>query len=561
MGGTTTTKASQASGYRRPTRYAKSGCRTCKIRHIKCDEEKPACRKCTNSGRVCDGYGRTGRPRYLLISRNPGPFPGVAPEERSSLDYFRYAPALKLTGLFKSEFWDSLVLQTCFAESSVLHAIVALAAAHRSRFSPWGNEKAASAKSYDSFALIQYNKAIKSLTTHVTAADIESVRIAIISSIVFVCLDMLRGEYNSMNMHFQHGIRLLNLLQSSGKGLRQARHIFVQQNPQSTDEHLIHAFARLHLQFMMLGSGLFDDDALFTPAFVYGHQQISVPRIFSIVQEARRSLDQILSSVIQLALKFAADHISSAAYLPPLSPTLLKQQEALKLTLQDWIEAFDSPLSLGTAQTSRYGELALRVLRIHWTMATILLSTCFATKETAFDSHTSAFESIINQIEALGAVVANTPQHIGPTKANNNFCQIGASFSIDLGCYAPLYFTALKCRVPHIRRHAISILQQCKHTEGVWTGPVLARLATCVVDTEERDFSTALYSDSQENKPSFTLPEYSRFYCVRCVLPKESRDAKPKKRTVGTLICHRFCHELGKDGGWVSKSYDIDFNP
>lgn len=467
-----------------------------------------------------------------------------------------------------------------------MHAIVALAAAHRSRFSPGENEKATSAKSYDSFSLTQYNKAIKSLNAHMTVTNVESIRVAIVSSIVFVCLDMLRGEYSSMNMHFQHGIRLLNFLQPNTQRSRRIRHIYVQPNPHTTDEHLVHAFARLHLQFMTLGSGLFDDDALFTPAFVYGDQQTFIPRVFSVIQEARRSLDQTLSKVIQLLLKFAADHLASAAHLLPISAASLKQQNTLQSTLQDWIVAFDDPMSFQMIRSTRYGDLALRVLRVHWTMATILLSTCFATKETAFDSHTSSFQSIIDQVEELGAVVANTPQHMAPTEDSyvSSFRHIGASFSIDLGCYPPLYFTALKCRVSRIRRRAISILQQCRHTEGVWTGPLLARLATCVVDAEELDFSATLSSDNQdthdderkvnETKPSFILPEYSRFYCVHCVLPKGSRNwtfpygsadlntknPTPNTWSIGSLICHRFRHELGKDGYWVTKSYDIDFN-
>ena len=34
----------------------RSGCLTCKIRRKKCGEEKPACLRCTNTGRKCDGY-------------------------------------------------------------------------------------------------------------------------------------------------------------------------------------------------------------------------------------------------------------------------------------------------------------------------------------------------------------------------------------------------------------------------------------------------------------------------------------------------------------------------
>ncbi|KAM3155336.1 hypothetical protein ABEW05_004142 [Botrytis cinerea] len=34
----------------------KTGCNSCKTRRVKCDETKPACMRCQNFGRVCDGY-------------------------------------------------------------------------------------------------------------------------------------------------------------------------------------------------------------------------------------------------------------------------------------------------------------------------------------------------------------------------------------------------------------------------------------------------------------------------------------------------------------------------
>ncbi|KAH4069175.1 hypothetical protein HBH98_012240 [Parastagonospora nodorum] len=40
----------------------RSGCKTCKIRKVKCDEEKPFCKRCTSTGRTCDGYDVTFRP-------------------------------------------------------------------------------------------------------------------------------------------------------------------------------------------------------------------------------------------------------------------------------------------------------------------------------------------------------------------------------------------------------------------------------------------------------------------------------------------------------------------
>lgn len=49
--------ASEGSEDRRETRKrTKTGCLTCRKRRIKCDEEKPACRRCVKSKRCCEGY-------------------------------------------------------------------------------------------------------------------------------------------------------------------------------------------------------------------------------------------------------------------------------------------------------------------------------------------------------------------------------------------------------------------------------------------------------------------------------------------------------------------------
>ncbi|KAI2606693.1 hypothetical protein GGR54DRAFT_652275 [Hypoxylon sp. NC1633] len=45
------------------------------IRRVKCDETKPACTRCTSTGRKCDGYGGAAPPRR----KKPSPSPSLAP--------------------------------------------------------------------------------------------------------------------------------------------------------------------------------------------------------------------------------------------------------------------------------------------------------------------------------------------------------------------------------------------------------------------------------------------------------------------------------------------------
>ncbi|KAL5599098.1 hypothetical protein FOVSG1_006910 [Fusarium oxysporum f. sp. vasinfectum] len=46
---------------RKGSKKVRTGCITCKVRKIKCDETRPCCRRCTNTGRNCDGYAPQGR--------------------------------------------------------------------------------------------------------------------------------------------------------------------------------------------------------------------------------------------------------------------------------------------------------------------------------------------------------------------------------------------------------------------------------------------------------------------------------------------------------------------
>ncbi|KAH8884691.1 hypothetical protein GQ53DRAFT_879816 [Thozetella sp. PMI_491] len=128
-----------------PRRKAKSGCGTCRNRKVKCDEGRPACQRCSTTGRICDGYGVWGGGNKPPSSTSPGDLSLVAqppasrflfsmsPEEKGCFEWFRYRAVGTLPGTFISNFWTDLVLQGSAAEPSVLHAVLALSSFHRAR--------------------------------------------------------------------------------------------------------------------------------------------------------------------------------------------------------------------------------------------------------------------------------------------------------------------------------------------------------------------------------------------------------------------------------------------
>ncbi|KAI0477101.1 hypothetical protein GGR56DRAFT_691288 [Xylariaceae sp. FL0804] len=139
---------------RKGSAKVRTGCLTCKTRKVKCDEGKPACLRCTSTGRRCDGYlaaqsriapgSGTGtgagagaglalawhRPRQLFPhATGSGPGAG-ARDERRALQFFSEAAAPFLAGPQAGDpyFWTHLVLQFSSFEPAVRHAVVALSA-------------------------------------------------------------------------------------------------------------------------------------------------------------------------------------------------------------------------------------------------------------------------------------------------------------------------------------------------------------------------------------------------------------------------------------------------
>ncbi|KFY62501.1 hypothetical protein V496_04563, partial [Pseudogymnoascus sp. VKM F-4515 (FW-2607)] len=183
-----------------------TGCLTCKIRHVKCDEAKPHCRRCLSTGRICDGY--LSPPRRSTITHPSADshvlatLPGT-PSERHSFNFFHSHTAPQLRGLFSSPFWSQHVLQASLREGAIWHAAVALGALHG------GFEDAKTGG--EGFAIKQYIKAISCLTR--PGAE-KRVDVALIACLLFTCFESLRGHHSPALLHLDNGINLLLELQS-----------------------------------------------------------------------------------------------------------------------------------------------------------------------------------------------------------------------------------------------------------------------------------------------------------------------------------------------------------
>ncbi|KIX09200.1 uncharacterized protein Z518_00279 [Rhinocladiella mackenziei CBS 650.93] len=470
--------------------------------------------------------------RICTLSRDRS----VTKEEQTSFEFYKLEVGVKLSGIFESEFWRRLVFQASSEEPAVLHAVIALGSAYRSEgfnADPIENDPSHDKILMDKhgiFALLQYNKAISSLQSLMNNTDVRSLRITLITCMIFICFEFLRRNLNTGNTHLQNGLRLLREVQSEHCS-KDANVLFVKTHPESVDSYLVEAFTHLNVQSALFGQG---------PQYIYitPHASTSIsfdpiPPIFDSVQEARRQLDKTAERSVLPRQKLLLDFTAARD----------KPQRVLYEASAAYLKSKTNPgVTLGYA-----------ILRMYHTIATIIVSTCLSSgQESVFDSYTSDFISIILQSIDLFQKVA---QHLKSSPSATYYLRRGI-FTVDMEFIPVLFYTALKCRVPRIRRQAIKLILSAPHREGIWDRRFTAAVVNRVIELEEGnfyhrfnigDFDRFDVPKSDEMVLP-VLPESSRLYEVRVILPKEG--------VANAIIqCSRRRHE--GDGSWETKFHNL----
>ncbi|KAK3899368.1 hypothetical protein C8A05DRAFT_18187 [Staphylotrichum tortipilum] len=491
---------SKGAGSRRSR--AKTGCRSCKLRRVKCDEARPACRRCVSTGRVCDGYGIWGgggntygsadreaaklqqasdRVRQSLTVRTACPsfIPGIGPQELRALDYFWRRTAIKLPGVFGSAFWESIVFQATSSEPAVLHAVVALGAIHRSESAvDAGDQDDEPIEPDERLALQQYNKAISHLRARSESRDKRSLRVVLIACLVFICIELMRRKFRTAQAHLRSGVRLINEIQAASAQQSGVAPAGPSPQPASVDDELIEALTRLNIQSALFGQGAGHLQDIFpgcVAATLY-----EVPPSFPTSAVARHHLDRLIDGVTLLSVQ--AKSSSS-----PYPPSLHHRQHHLQSALSNWLQTYTTSLPTLLSPPSVSNLLAAlgpHLLLLHHTMTTIIAATALpdpVTDEMVYDVYTPAFTAILAQAATLLRATAEYTGEGGGTRTRTK----NLGFTIDMGFVPPLYFTALKCRVPRLRRAAVGMLASAPHREGVWDGDVAGWVAGFVVGVEE----------------------------------------------------------------------------
>ncbi|XEV03220.1 hypothetical protein FSHL1_008507 [Fusarium sambucinum] len=468
-------KTTKSSAPRRRT-----GCQTCRKRRIKCDEKRPACTKCVQSGWKCDGYpsnvvstitphkDRLPRlsPPIPLLSITSYSIPFKVPgsqRDRQLLQYFCVQGASEISGFLTSDFWSDIVLRESHQDSALRQALVAMSSLHLDYItSDSVNSQAANVEILDN-----YGKAIRTIRRRLAQPSPDTTKVALICCIIFYCCETTLGNPDSAQQHLSNGLELLKSM---------SRHPTEMEKDEIKELKTI--FERLDMQ-----ASFFQDDRVPTLSLSdwethKADYDALVPKSgFSTLQEANESLVKLQSWLYSFVNKNADIH---DAGIDLLSSVVLDEKAALVTAYSSWRYAFEnSQLMDKYDDHTMYGY---RFLLVHFCICQMIVESKFPVNEEVFGaSPNPAAHQILDMAETLLDYTAKLNSSPSATQTPRR------NFSLESGVVAPLFALALKCSDESVVARAAQMLSKSQRREGLYDAQSMAMILTHLRRSREKE--------------------------------------------------------------------------
>jgi hypothetical protein len=507
-----------------------------RIRRVKCDEGSPSCRRCSSTGRICDGYAvpassKTSPPPPLdntaisLVQSSKPARPcglsvysddfGSNPEQRS-FHFFCVNTAPQLTGLFESSFWDRFVLQAAHYEPAVRHAAIALGALHENtmRYGLGNWEKV-----QGTFALQEYLKAINILVQPLSQHKTQALDVTLMSCVLFTCFDVsiafrmllldpvanidqtMRGHYGSALSHIDGGVKILSEAQrnnntnntnSSKSGITSSA------KPYVSIEDLTAVLTRLDTQATQIAG--------YRPLSLYplssdDDSSSNIPAYFRSLTEARNCFDHLWHCVTYFASLLNSKDDDFA--VQDFARQKLRDHARL---LSEYSDVFEDFVAHNSHDLNARALNSIRTLKVQQLIMYMMLHADRITTtedETTWDHFIPQMEEIVSLSAAVIAESARI-DNLGPT------------FTLDGGIVVPLFLVASKCRNKVLRRKAMDLMASQQRQEGLWDSKLVGRVMERVVAIEE---SGLVETDGED------IPTWARVGVINAQFDIEGRRA------------------------------------
>ncbi|KAJ5126738.1 transcriptional regulator family: Fungal Specific TF [Penicillium atrosanguineum] len=428
---------------------SKNGCNTCKIRRVRCGEEKPHCLRCTSTGRRCC-YDTASPPRATdRLQLQLVPFSNQGSRERRAFEYYFHQAGPSISGVLDRAFWRGSVLQFCRLEPVVWDAIISLSAlyerppVHEATPERLINDPAAVKHCYHHEALVWYSRSLSRLQQRINQG-VADLTVSLISCVLFIAIELLQGNRKAAQALYKQGAQMM---------------VSALSTPTPT-------IAALEPIFRRIGTWVFIMDGVSDGCW---DLNLAMPdESFVSIDEARNVLCGIVTE-----MKFL--NVDCKAYLRLTGdsrlhevPDLATRQQRLKSRLNQWYRLFTclEPVQ----DTSIDGATAL--LLMTYTGVLIESEACLNPDQSKFDSYELEFARIV---EWAPIAVAWTRSSDGKQPP----------FMFEMGVFLPLFITGLKCPFPQLRRLAIQYLRESPPAQGMFMCVPASHIMSIIVGLEE----------------------------------------------------------------------------
>lgn len=386
-------------------------------------------------------------------------------KEQYHFEWFWCRTQRKLPGAFQSPQSNALLFKACIAEEAVTHALLALSSVHRNAL-VYTQARPHCPTPEESFTLIQYNKAIKCLQDGVQSQSIFALRISLFLASSLTLVECFRSRYRLAKLHLEYGLRLLGQLRS----LLSTTEVYNGgQVVCDVDEYFFLVFKRLYVQYALLQEPQISwhCDMYMSPLSHTGR--------FASTDVARTYLEDSLLDLRQLELNDL------------LGPAVVRctargrSRIAIKKDLSAWKMVYDETMKAYESTLERQKWFAYKLLHLYYTMCEIMSGALRGHDECIYDTMTPLFLSMLQQLLDIRDIASRAQlreQYFGSEE--------GLSHSIsDMGVVIPLYFLAVKCRIPRIRLQAIELVAETPRHEYVWDSTLATNIAKTIMKLEE----------------------------------------------------------------------------
>ncbi|KAJ9263501.1 transcriptional regulator family: Fungal Specific TF [Paecilomyces variotii] len=465
----------------RPLR-SRLGCKTCKIRRVKCGEEKPNCLRCTSTGRKCEYENTIARTYWssastISILDTPlSLLSNAVLRERRAFAYYFQNTATFVGGGLDVDFWLTIVPQVCRSEPAVWDALISISSLFESP-DPCpdlvsvrrGHARTLNQNQQD--ALVWYSRSVSAVRRGIERGSVDSF-VGLITCILFICIEALWGGMEEALHLYSQGVHLILALQTQS-----AYAAMTETKTSLLKDTIVPIFIRIGAVTLNTGVSM--------SPLLQETEHESAPE-FTSLKSAREA-------IVILAIEIPLFELDCEEYLIQshachISEELMSRQKVLSSRLQSWYTAFTNMME---SLRTKDGLSALQastgaLLLTYYEMLSVIIGVCVSPLRITTDAYTSNFQNIAEQsrIALTGSARRDGTQ---------------PPFTFELSVGLPLWFTCIRCREPTIRRTALALLRRAHHIEGLYKRDYAATMSERIIMVEEMYGITSSAAQSVAN--------------------------------------------------------------